>query len=259
MFGLPPHANPTVHEGSWAELIAVPESKLDAEALRRATSLRPAPPHSQASPRWRRVDALALSEGETILIVGATGGVGSLAVQLAARSGATVVAPALPEDEDYLRDLGVSRTRARDGDSRRGRASATLTASTRARPRHLRAGIPDGACQGRRPRRLADRAPPVKARAAPTSWPHLRLRICGGSHGLLSDGSLRVPVQATYDLAQAPEALTALAASHTRANSLFVSGKAARPSLPSARVVLLGDQPPSSIARTRAHARGRVG
>jgi NADPH:quinone reductase len=48
------------------------------------------------------IDALDLSEGDTLLIVGATGGVGSLAVQLATRAGATVVAPALPEDEAYL-------------------------------------------------------------------------------------------------------------------------------------------------------------
>ena len=33
---------------------------------------------------------------------------------------------------------------------------------------------------------------------------------------LLADGALRVPVQATYDLAQAPQALTTLAASHTQ-------------------------------------------
>jgi NADPH:quinone reductase len=49
------------------------------------------------------IDALELSDGDTVLIVGATGGVGSFAVQLAARAGATVVAPALPEDETYLR------------------------------------------------------------------------------------------------------------------------------------------------------------
>src|SRR4051812_3649770 len=54
------------------------------------------------------MDALQLSEGETVLIVGATGGVGSFAVQLAADAGATVLAPALPEDEDYLRGLGVA-------------------------------------------------------------------------------------------------------------------------------------------------------
>src|SRR3954452_23846568 len=62
------------------------------------------------------VDALELSDGDTVLIVGATGGVGSLAVQLAARAGAAVVAPALPEDEAYLRELGVSELLPRNAD-----------------------------------------------------------------------------------------------------------------------------------------------
>src|SRR5207249_7110249 len=62
------------------------------------------------------VAALGLSDGDTVLIVGASGGAGSLAVQLAARAGATVVAPALPEDETYLRELGVSELLPRDGD-----------------------------------------------------------------------------------------------------------------------------------------------
>ena len=47
-----------------------------------------------------------------MLIVGATGGVGGFAVQLAA----TVIAPALSEDEDYLRDLGVTEVLPREGD-----------------------------------------------------------------------------------------------------------------------------------------------
>lgn len=62
------------------------------------------------------VDALALSEGETVLILGATGGVGSFAVQLAARAGATLVAPALPEDADYLRARGVDEQIDRNAD-----------------------------------------------------------------------------------------------------------------------------------------------
>lgn len=66
-----------------------------------------------------------------MLIVGATGGVGSLAVQLAARAGATVVAPALPEDEDYLRELGVTELLPRNDDLPRPHATVTLTASTR--------------------------------------------------------------------------------------------------------------------------------
>jgi NADPH:quinone reductase-like Zn-dependent oxidoreductase len=34
--------------------------------------------------------------------------------------------------------------------------------------------------------------------------------------GLLADGTLRVPIQSTYELAQAPEALAALAGTHTQ-------------------------------------------
>jgi NADPH:quinone reductase len=34
--------------------------------------------------------------------------------------------------------------------------------------------------------------------------------------GMLADGTMRVPVQATYDLAEAPDALTALATGHTQ-------------------------------------------
>jgi NADPH:quinone reductase-like Zn-dependent oxidoreductase len=38
------------------------------------------------------LDALDVSEGDTILMVGANGGVGSFAVQFAAHAGATVIA-----------------------------------------------------------------------------------------------------------------------------------------------------------------------
>jgi NADPH:quinone reductase-like Zn-dependent oxidoreductase len=62
------------------------------------------------------VDALELSQGDVLLVAGATGGVGSLAVQLAAKAGATVIAPALAADEEFLRGLGVSEIVPRDGD-----------------------------------------------------------------------------------------------------------------------------------------------
>ena len=46
--------------------------------------------------------------GESVLVVGAGGGVGSVAVQLLRLGGAQVVATALPTDEEYLRVLGAS-------------------------------------------------------------------------------------------------------------------------------------------------------
>jgi NADPH:quinone reductase len=53
------------------------------------------------------VDALGLSEGQTVVVVGATGGVGSFFVQLAARRGARVVAICSGANADYARDLGA--------------------------------------------------------------------------------------------------------------------------------------------------------
>jgi NADPH:quinone reductase-like Zn-dependent oxidoreductase len=57
------------------------------------------------------VDAVAPLPGQTVLVSGATGGVGGFAVQLAAARGAYVVATARPgEDDAYLRDLGARDT-----------------------------------------------------------------------------------------------------------------------------------------------------
>jgi NADPH:quinone reductase-like Zn-dependent oxidoreductase len=58
------------------------------------------------------IDALALSEDETVLVSGATGGVGALVVQLAAARGARVIATARPGAEagfvTGLTDAGVT-------------------------------------------------------------------------------------------------------------------------------------------------------
>jgi NADPH:quinone reductase-like Zn-dependent oxidoreductase len=56
-------------------------------------------------------EALHVQPGETLLISGATGGVGSIALQLAQGAGATVIATARPgEEEDYVRGLGAQHT-----------------------------------------------------------------------------------------------------------------------------------------------------
>ncbi|HZB08325.1 MAG TPA: NADP-dependent oxidoreductase [Rubrobacter sp.] len=56
------------------------------------------------------VDAVDAKEGETVLIVGATGGVGSYAVQLATRRGARVIATARRANEVFARELGATET-----------------------------------------------------------------------------------------------------------------------------------------------------
>ena len=56
------------------------------------------------------VDAADIREGETVLIVGATGGVGSYATQLATRRGAHVIATARRTNEALVRELGAGET-----------------------------------------------------------------------------------------------------------------------------------------------------
>ncbi|HEY0167399.1 MAG TPA: NADP-dependent oxidoreductase [Jatrophihabitans sp.] len=57
------------------------------------------------------LEALNIQPRDTVLISGATGGVGSIAVQLAVAAGATVIATARPGQEDeYVRSLGAAHT-----------------------------------------------------------------------------------------------------------------------------------------------------
>jgi NADPH:quinone reductase-like Zn-dependent oxidoreductase len=54
------------------------------------------------------VNAIDLQPGQTVLIIGATGGVGSFAIQLAAARGATVIATGADADAEVLIKLGAS-------------------------------------------------------------------------------------------------------------------------------------------------------
>jgi NADPH2:quinone reductase len=56
------------------------------------------------------VEYLDLGPGRSILIVGATGGVGVFAVQLAAARGAEVIATARADADEWIRGLGASQT-----------------------------------------------------------------------------------------------------------------------------------------------------
>ncbi|MER8001885.1 NADP-dependent oxidoreductase [Streptomyces sp. NPDC095613] len=72
---------------SWAEAAAIPVAG--------ETSLRV-------------LDALALGDGETLLLHGAAGAVGSVAAQLAVARGATVIGTASPANHEFVASLGAT-------------------------------------------------------------------------------------------------------------------------------------------------------
>ena len=216
VFGFILHADPAVHDGAWAELIAVTE-ELSIAAAPDGVDLAIAGAAPLAGiTAMTAIDALELSEGDVVLVVGATGGVGSLAVQLAARTGARIIAPALPEDQTFLRELGVSDILPRDGDiptlvreHHVDGVDALLDLVNYAPGTYDAALKPDARVAS--PTSAAGEGPGRTNVMATPSAENLR-RLAA----LLADGTLRIPVQVSYELAQAPAALGALAGEHTQ-------------------------------------------
>ena len=216
VFGFIPGVSPSVHAGSWAELIVVPERmsiarKPDGVDLATAAAAPVAAITAMAA-----IDALALDRGDTLLVVGATGGVGSFAVQLATAAGATVIAPALPEDEDYLRALGVADVLPRDGDvaaavrERHPDGVDALLDNVSYAPGAYDAALKDVARVASPMNAAGDGPGRTNVMAAPTSDNLHRLAR------LLDAGTLKVHIQQRYPLDQAAAAMNALATTHTQ-------------------------------------------
>ena len=100
---------PPIGGGAFAEYVSVPAAivakKPESVRFTEAAAL-PIPGLTAMD----LVDAVDAKEGETVLIVGATGGVGSYAVQLATRRGARVIATARRANEVFARELGATET-----------------------------------------------------------------------------------------------------------------------------------------------------
>ncbi|MGH3393836.1 MAG: quinone oxidoreductase family protein [Streptosporangiaceae bacterium] len=105
-----------------------------AELLAPAGALVPKPPEldwAQASglmltgvTAWHALAATSVHEGDTVLIHGASGGVGTMAVQLAAGRGALVIATSSPARHEFLRELGATPVAYGDGLADRVRVAA---------------------------------------------------------------------------------------------------------------------------------------
>jgi NADPH:quinone reductase len=218
VFGFVP-TTPPLETGTFAELVAGGPELVVARRPAGVSAEAAASIPLAGATALDSIDAAAIGAGDTVLVVGATGGVGSFVVQLAALRGATVIATAKAGDEDaFVRGLGaaetvdytsgdvaqaiagrfpdgidalvdlVSRGEAftgmaglvRDG----GRIATTLSA----------AAVDDLATRGIRATNVMGLPTPAK------------LELLAG---LVAAGTVRVEVQRTFALADAPAALAA--------------------------------------------------
>lgn len=91
---------------AYADQLVVPASSLTAKPGALPFEVAAAVPVAGGT-GTQAVEAAGVSTGDTVLVHGAAGGVGSLTVQLARRRGARVVGTASAANHEFLRSLGV--------------------------------------------------------------------------------------------------------------------------------------------------------
>jgi NADPH:quinone reductase-like Zn-dependent oxidoreductase len=97
-----------VRDGTYAELVSMRADFVTRKPLTASWEEAGAAPLA-ALTAWQVLhEALHVDRGDTVLIHGGSGGVGSFAVQLARAAGAHVVATASAKNHDFLRELGAA-------------------------------------------------------------------------------------------------------------------------------------------------------
>ena len=159
--------------------------------------------------------------GQTLLVSGASGGVGSAVLQIARERGIAVIGTAGAANQDYLRGLGAVATTYGEGWAERvrrlGRVDAALDLAGAGVIRELvgLTGDPDRVIS------IADLGAPefgVRFSGAAGSVPEALAEAVD----LISRGRLHIPVEKAYTLAEAEAAHIDSQAGHTRGRRVMV-------------------------------------
>ncbi len=205
----------SIEHGTYAQLVAVPHRTLahvpDDIELTSAGALPLAGLTAE-----QLLDAAGVSEGDTVLVHAASGGVGSFAVQLAALRGARVIGTASEANHQYVRGLGAEPVSYGDGLIGNVRAVA---------PDGVDAVIDlvGGDALAATPQLLRERgrvasvieADTVKNLGGTYVFVHPDAAMLSRLLQLVADGALKVEIAQTFPLEQAGEALAAVKDGHT--------------------------------------------
>jgi NADPH:quinone reductase-like Zn-dependent oxidoreductase len=177
---------------------------------------------------WAMVNAVGLQPDDTVVVAGAAGGVGSIAVQLAKRKGATVIGLAGPSNHEWLIRQGVIPVAYGDGVAERIRAAAAAVRGVDAfldtyGGDYVELALNDLKVSPERVDTVANFEAVAKygikadGNAAGASVPNL-VELAS----LAADKALEIPLAHTYPLREVREAYTQLAKGHVRGKIVLI-------------------------------------
>jgi NADPH:quinone reductase-like Zn-dependent oxidoreductase len=174
---------------------------------------------------YAAVRAVSLAPGDTVVVSGAAGGVGSLAVQLAGDAGANVIGLAGEHNHGWLIEHGVTPIRYGEGVAERIRDAAPegvdafidtfgqgyieLALSLGVSPERIDTIIDFQAAQ--------EHGVKTEGSAAASS-----AEVLGELAGMIEEGKLEVPIARTYPLEQVQEAYRELERRHTHGKIVLI-------------------------------------
>jgi NADPH2:quinone reductase len=170
-------------------------------------------------------DALAITEGHTLVAVGATGGVGSYLVQLATRRGARVVAVCSGENAEYARRLGaadvIDHTTEDVAEAVRSRHPDGIDAIADMHgDREGLARLGEQVRSGGHVASVVGAADPEALRGRGIETANVTGMVTTGSlealSGMVQAGEIALPEIRSFSLAEADEALASVATGHVR-------------------------------------------
>jgi NADPH:quinone reductase-like Zn-dependent oxidoreductase len=207
----------TDDRASHAELVLV-----DAENL---TARPPAVPWDAAgalfvagATAWAAVRAVGLSSGDTVVVSGAAGGVGTITVQLARNAGATVIGLASEDHHGWLRGHGVIPVAYGDGveqrirDAAGGSADALIDTFGSV---YVDLAIALGVAPGRIDTIIDYEAAARVGAKTDASAVGSSAAVLAELAQLIAEGKLEIPIAGTYPLEQVRDAYRELEQRHT--------------------------------------------
>lgn len=169
----------------------------------------------------RVIREVGVQSGQTLLVSGASGGVGSAVLQIARDRGITVIGTAGAANQDYLRSLGAVATTYGEGWVERVRAVGHVDAALDLAGSGVIRELVELTGDAQKVISIADLDAPefgVRFSGVAGSVPEALAEAVG----LISRGKLHIPVEKSYALAEAAAAHIDSQAGHTRGRRVLV-------------------------------------